>query len=242
MIEKKGKKIIVSADDFGISRIASASILKLVQKKVIDRVEVMISKNITQDYIQELLSSGVDIDIHFHLEKNNLDKWQDKPRAIDASVIKRISLFLFNYYFGKGTPKKVETEWENQILKYKELFGKIPDGASSHEHIHFFNPYFKIMLKLCQKHGINYIRLGEKPSGISGSRISKILDLLKQKNVSMLQKNGVDTSAFMVSFDWIDDDFDDVISSFPKDKIIEIVFHPELEEEFNFLLNSANRP
>jgi predicted glycoside hydrolase/deacetylase ChbG (UPF0249 family) len=238
MLEKEGRKIIVSADDFGISRKASANILELVQKKMIDRVEVMLSKNITEKYIQDLLGSGVEIDIHFHLEKNNLDKWQNEPRTIDASIAKRIFLFFYGYFFGKGSPKKVEVEWESQILEYKKLFGKIPDGASSHEHIHFFKPYFKIMLKLCKKYDINYIRLGKKPSEIPGSQISKILDFLKQKNIEMLCKNGINTSDQMVSFDWISEDFDNVIYSFPKDKIIEAVFHPELKKEYDFLSNN----
>jgi predicted glycoside hydrolase/deacetylase ChbG (UPF0249 family) len=234
MFYKNGKLIIVSADDFGISQVANEKILELVHKNKIDRVEIMISENFKPEQIQSLLVSDAKLDIHLHLAKDKIDQWQNSPRLIDSGVVKRILSFLYNYFLGKGVPEKVEREWERQLIEFKKTFGRVPDGASSHEHIHFFSSYFKVLLKLCDKHGIGYIRLGKLPFKIKTSKVSVILNWLKERNQAEFKKHQIDTSDLMVSFDWIKD-FDGFLNTFPKDKVIEIVFHPEIKKEFEFL-------
>jgi len=214
--------------------LANEKILELIRRNKIDRVEIMVSKNLKPEQIRELLGSGIKLDIHLHLAKDKLNHWQDNPRVIDSGVAKRMLSFLCNYFFGKGIPGKVEQEWERQIIEFEKMFGRVPDGASSHEHIHFFNPYFKVLLKLCDKHRIGYIRLGKLSFKIKTSKVSIILNWLKEKNKDKLEKYRIDTSDLMVSFDWIDD-FGVFLDTLPDNKATEVVFHPELKNEFDFL-------
>lgn len=235
MIGENKKNIIISADDFGISQKASRNILDLIKKGQIDRAEVMMSKNITPKYVSELLASGVKLDIHFHLAKDKLDYWQNHERIIEKGALKRTLLFLWNLFFGCNQPKKVREEWEKQLNMFKNMFGKNPDGASSHEHIHFFPPYFKIIADLSSKYKISYIRFGKK-SFSGNNKVSIILNWLRKISRRTFKKCRLNSSYLMVSFDWIND-LDALLDNLPDNKTTEIVFHPELDSEYKVLNN-----
>lgn len=233
MINANKKTLVISADDFGISQWANENILSLNAEKKLDRVEVMVSDNIGEDDIQKLLDSGVKIDIHLHLAKDKLGHWQTNRRVIEKGAVKRIFIFLFAYFFGDNRPKMVELEWERQIREFVRMFGKVPDGISSHEHIHFFPPYFKVITKLAKRFRVPYIRFGNLSSN-GHNKICIIMNFLRKLSKQRFIKSGLETSDYMVSFDWIDD-FDFYINRMPDDTKIEVVFHPELQSEYDFL-------
>lgn len=233
MIKPGEKTIILSADDFGISQVANANILKLAEAGKLDRVEIMVSNNISPEHVSRLLSTGVKLDIHLHLAKEKLDYWQDNPRIIEKGAIKRIFFFLFNFLFGDTRPKIVESEWEKQILNFQKLFGRLPDGVSSHEHIHFFPPYFKKMIRLSRKYKIPYIRLGKKPFSAKNN-VCHILNLLRKLDIYAFKRSGLNTSDYMISFDW-NRNLDDCIRSIKGQGEVEIIFHPELAPEYETL-------
>lgn len=229
------RSIIVSADDFGISRLASENILKLVKLGKVDRVEVMTSENISPSQVEELVNSGVKIDVHLHFAKDKLDFWQNNERKIETSAVRRGVKFLWNYIFGDGSVRNIEKEWLSQVESFIKIFGKVPDGISSHEYVHFFPPYFKCVLGLCEKFGIKYIRFGKKDLE-SRNIISKILNWLRKINIENLNKASLNSSDFMVSFDWTGN-LDFVSKKDFGNNSVEVVFHPEKENEFNALKN-----
>ena len=57
-------KVLVSVDDFGISKEANKNILTLIASNKIDRVSVMMNGILTTEEVQILLESGVKLDIH----------------------------------------------------------------------------------------------------------------------------------------------------------------------------------
>lgn len=232
-MKMSNKNIIISADDFGISQKASQNILVFIRRKKIDRVEIMMSKNLRPEYVSELLASKVKLDIHLHLAKDQLDHWQNHERIIEKGALKRILLFLWSFFFGKNQPEKARVEWEEQLEMFKNVFGKNPDGISSHEHIHFFPPYFRIIAELSSRYGINYIRFGKEPL-LENNGICSILNRLRKANCDNFAKRQFDSSDFMVSFDWIDD-WKLFMKNIPAQKTTEIIFHPELEKEFKIM-------
>ena len=137
-------RVAVSADDFGISPHANANALYLIMLGKINRVGVMVHGEILDNEIRELAKSGVKIDIHLDiLHKFNGDRKKRK------STLMRIIEFIAKLISGRISSQKIENEWRLQIEKFREKFGKNPDGINSHEHVHFFPPFFKIALKLC---------------------------------------------------------------------------------------------
>lgn len=234
MLDKNGKKIIISADDFGISRWANENILKLAEGGKLDRVEVMMSKNITPEHASRLQASGVKLDIHLHLAKDMLDFWQNNSRKIETGAAKRGIIFFYHILFGKNKPRKAKMEWESQIEDFRNVFGRYPDGLSSHEHIHFFPLYFSVVGNLCKKYNISYIRFGKKNFKGENNQIGFIINLLKKINMGKFKKFFLESSDIMMSFDWIEN-FDAFMEKIPAGCSTEVVFHPEKENEFKFI-------
>lgn len=229
----KNKRIIISADDFGISKLANVKILDGVRRKVIDRVEVMVSENLSEEEIEELRNSGVKLDIHLHLIRHDSNYWQG-DRRLKEQAAKRLVAFAFNYLTGRKSSDKVELQWAIQIEKFRELFGRNPDGIGSHEYIHFFPPYLKAVLNLAGRYGIPYIRLGKRFFPFEND-VARILEWLRKKNIRRHWKDDkLETSDFMASFDWISD-WESFIKDLPDESETEVVFHPEREEEFLFM-------
>lgn len=237
MKEQKKKKVTVSADDFGISENASAKILELVRMGKIDRVAVMMSKNITKEYVKILLNSGVKIDIHFHLAKDKLDRWQDRKEEYVEGNLKRIAFFILNYFFGKNKIDETKNEWNIQLDYFRKIFGRYPDGVGSHEHIHFFPVYFKIITDIASQNNIEFVRFG-KNKYKQFNPVSLILNFLRFFDFKYFKglEPKIKTTDFFVSFDWIKN-FNKSFKDIPAGKEIELVFHPERPSEFEFLKN-----
>jgi len=235
MSPEEKAKIIISADDFGISSVANANILSLVRKGKIDRVSVMISENLDDDDVTELKKSGVKIDIHLHLVKYDSDFWKGNRHLYEGAA-KRLILFLLNYISGRRSADKVELQWAIQIEKFRELFGRSPDGIGSHEYIHFFPPYMKAVLKLAKKYEIPFVRMGTRSTNHQNN-VARILNWQRAENLRLFQISNLKTTDFLVSLDW-SPDLVGYIRTLPVGTITEIVCHPEREEELEILLKN----
>lgn len=225
------KNIIFSLDDFGINQKANANTLKLIRSGKIDRVSVMAHGSINASEVDALLSSGVKIDVHVDL-KNKVDP----HHKLKDSAIKRSFIFILDYFSGKIAPTFIEKQWDEQIQRFQELFHKNPDGISSHEHVHFFPSYFGIILRLSKKYDINYIRFGKESYIKETNSIARILNWLRKKDLRLFLESNISSSDIMLSFDWINN-FESFLKECPKNKEMEIIFHPERDEEMTFLEN-----
>ncbi|MFH0968949.1 MAG: ChbG/HpnK family deacetylase [Patescibacteria group bacterium] len=224
------KKVIVTADDFGISEIANRKILELAESKKVDRVAIMASGILPQEDVNALLHSGVKLDIHL----NMTEKFKGS-RKLKEGIVKRSSLFLARYIGRQISASKVKKEWEEQIQKFKEIIGRYPDGLNSHQHIHYYPSYFKVAAELSEKYSIPFIRCGKK--GFLGkiNGVKQILAVLRRVDMRYLKKNRLQTSNYLVSLDWINN-FGEFLNNLP-DGTIEITFHPERREEYKIINN-----
>ena len=127
------QKLILAADDFGAGPLANQNILKLVGAKKIDRVAILINGSLTEDEIESLKISDVKIDLHLSAAKKITET---------KAVAPRLAVFLSRLLASKALSETTEHAWQEQIIKFKILFGRYPDGLNSHQHIHFFPPYF----------------------------------------------------------------------------------------------------
>lgn len=231
------EKLIISADDFGINEKANASILRLARLGKLDRVSVMMGGVLEESEILELLVLGVKLDAHLSL--GNAEEWNRKNGKKKYGIIRSIS-FLIDYFFGKWGKREVLKNWEGQILEFRKVFGKNPDGLNSHEHLHFFLPYFRIFLSLAKKYEIEYIRfgsLGISKAGKNGGLAKFILKLLWKIDWKIFYAKKFSSSDFVLSFDWLKNP-EEFKKSLFFDKKTEMVFHPEREEENGFILEN----
>ena len=218
------QRLVISADDFGVSPRANRNILYLITLGKIDRVGIMIHGKFSDKEVDELARSGVKLDIHLDI----LHEFHDKRKKRKSAFMRGIE-FVGKIASGKLTSQKVEADWHAQIEKFKEIFGKNPDGINSHEHVHFFPPFFKVALKLESDYSVPYIRFGD--SGMFHHKpVAHILHWLRIINRKTFTQSGHVSSGSLVSLDWLKD-VDKFLNILP-DGTIEIACHPELAEDF----------
>lgn len=219
------QRLVVSADDFGVSPRANENILYLISLGKIDRVGIMSYGKFSQKEVDDLIRSGVKLDIHLDI----LHKFNDQRSARQSAAL-RVLEFAIKFIFGKLSAKKIEADWRNQIAKFKETFGKNPDGISSHEHVHLFPPFFKVALRLETDYSIPYIRFGDSVFMRHNKPVAHILHWLRKINRNNYIKASRVSSGSLVSLDWIEN-VDKFLDSLPEGTI-EIACHPELADDF----------
>lgn len=226
------EKIVVSVDDFGIRNVADA-ILPLAKQGKVDRVSVLINYVKSEAQASELAATGVKIDLHLEL----IDLIKSGANA-EGNAVLRGANFAFRYAFGMVGTSDVERAWTAQIGRFRELFGRYPDGLNSHEHVHYFPRFFRIALLLGTRYRIPSVRFARK--GIlekNASMVARVLSWLWVRDMAYYDadKTLKETSDFFASYDWIDD-FEDFCRHLPDGKT-EIVFHPERESEYFVIEN-----
>ncbi|MFA6383539.1 MAG: ChbG/HpnK family deacetylase [Parcubacteria group bacterium] len=222
-------KFILNADDFGRSPEANTNILSLAKSGKLDRVSVLITRTFSSEEAAELLQTGAKIDLHLDLPSGA----RIRGHGQKTSTLQGSFLFLLKYFLRQITPIKIEREWTGQLQKFQKIFGKSPDGINSHQHIHFFPAYFKIILRLAQEYKINFVRFGKSGLLDSDNSTYKILCRLHKKNERLFAASNLNSSDFMASLDWIRN-FEKFTNNLPKGEI-ELVCHPERKEELELI-------
>lgn len=221
------RKIILTADDFGASAKANHAIFDLIALHKIDRIGVMIRGTLMPEDIESLKNANVKIDIHLDIPHlHNTLKLHD-------NTLRRMLIFLFHMICGHISPKKISKEWESQITSFHKKFGIMPDGINSHEHTHFFPPYFHIACTLARKYHIPFIRCGYDSPLPHTTMISMILSILHIRNKKILRTYPMlSTTKHITSIDWLSRR--ELTNTMHK-KETELLFHPERPEEYKVI-------
>ncbi|TSD02268.1 MAG: Glycosyl transferase family protein [Parcubacteria group bacterium Athens0714_25] len=222
-------EVVISVDDFGESFEKNSKILKLVKKDRIDRVAVMIERNLSKEEIAFLKQSGVKIDLH-------LETFERQEVESQSGAFQRGINFGIDYFFQKKyASSEIEKMWDGQIRHFEKIFGQKPDGLNSHEHVHLFPYFFQIACLLAEKHEITYIRLGKKGCPFVHKIVRHILHLFHFKNKKILHNfKNIRSSEYLLSLDWILNKNNPEKYLKPK---TEIVCHPKRKKEYAFLEN-----
>ncbi|OGI14376.1 MAG: hypothetical protein A3E38_00375 [Candidatus Moranbacteria bacterium RIFCSPHIGHO2_12_FULL_54_9] len=220
---------IVTADDYGIRQTAEL-ILRLVHEGKVDRVAVLIHY-VSAEQAAALLATGVKIDLHLEL----IGLLKSGEKVYESALVRSIN-FIIRYVTGLVTAKKVREEWQDQIERFRELFGRLPDGLNSHEHLHCFPAFFRVFTRLAEAYGISYIRFGKKGmlTGLRGAFIARILAVFWKRTAAIYAETRLDTSDYLVSLDWLPD-FKAFSEQLPHGSI-ELVVHLEREEDYRTML------
>lgn len=154
------KKIVINADDFGISEGVNRGILKCHKDGVLKSTSLMANLGAFESAVQiAQTEQELGVGIHLNLTcgspvapMNEISSIiSDKgifftlPRLINKLVRKRISL------------TDVESEFSAQIKKVIDS-GITPTHLDTHHHIHFFPPIRKIVDRLAHRYQIKWVR------------------------------------------------------------------------------------
>lgn len=222
---------IISADDFGMRVYGSERILLLAERGRIQRVSILINYAARYpDLMDRLARSGIKLDLHFESIRTlgGSEKIDEKPISRGIRFLDRL--------MRSGIPHDaVRAEWRTQMERFRKIVGRVPDGVNSHEHVHFFPPFFKIFAGLAETYRIPYIRFSSMGMRSPKFRLTPaVLAACWRIDRRIHKKNGIPTSDFLVSMDWLRD-ASAFFKTLPQKNTTEFVVHPERDEEYRWL-------
>lgn len=148
------KKVIITADDFGMSKAVNTAIEEGIKARLITSTNVMMNMPFSDEAVKlRSISNDVSMGIHWTL---SCGKPVSDPRRVSSLVDADGNFFSYSDFrnrLRKGKIKKEEVcvELTSQYEKYKALLG-VPDYWNSHQNVHvdfgIYNWFVDTALKL----------------------------------------------------------------------------------------------
>lgn len=165
------KKVIINADDYGLTDHISLEILQLLKEKKLNSTSVLVNGYCGDSQLIKLSDFKKDINIKLHLnliESNSL--LFEKNKNINLLVNKFgymnnnfIDLLLKKIFYKKKKFIKLKSEIKKeislQIEKFKDFFALDYLSIDSHQHVHNIPFVFQIINNLRSKYKIKHLRL-----------------------------------------------------------------------------------
>ena len=165
--------LIITADDFGVSKAVNAGIIQAHDKGIVTSTCIMSNGKQFEDAINKLPKS-LDLGIHLNL---SWGKALTTGKKLDKHTQYKLLLKKGNKHF-------IEREFRAQIEKVLDL-GIKPSHLNSHQHVHAFSPVKEITIKLAREYNINKVRWPKENSkGFTAN-----LHYAKQKLIKFNLKN-----------------------------------------------------
>lgn len=240
------KKLIINADDFGLSKGNNEAIKQGFLSGVITSTSLLTNTEGFINATEEILPQISDIDLGFHFNLMEGKSLTKSPLLSNADG-------TFNNSYGqlilKSTQKDflnaIEAEFRLQIekmLKYAQ-----PSHVDSHVHTHAIPNIFKLVSKLAQEYGIKYIRTQkELPYFVAEKSFNTkfalniikniLLNTFTAENVNLLKNNNFKTNDYFIGVlytGFMDEKaILEGLKKIEKDNsVTEIIFHPYIALE-----------
>ncbi|PIQ42761.1 MAG: hypothetical protein COV52_06275 [Gammaproteobacteria bacterium CG11_big_fil_rev_8_21_14_0_20_46_22] len=125
-------KVILCADDFGLSHGTNTAILDLIQQNVLQATSVMVTMPALETDAPQLktFSSQAQIGLHFDLTDG-------KPLThLPASHHGSLKRLLVLSHLRRLNQAALEAELLAQLERFKAVMGRFPDFIDGHQHVH----------------------------------------------------------------------------------------------------------
>ena len=200
------KYLIVSADDFGLSKSINEGIAKAHREGIVTFLNFMPSGGAFDDAVEFTRKVKLD-EIGAHLSLSAASALSDPARiptliASGNQFHKSYSEFFQKYFLKAIDEREIYLELKAQLEAVKKI-GVPVTSLSSHEHVHMMPGILKIFIKLAKEYNVPSIRcLSSEPvfPPISLKKIYKIflLSFLGRKMKGQLSRSGINfTDSFL---------------------------------------------
>lgn len=143
------RRLIVNADDFGLTRGVSAGILAAHRHGIVTSTTVLVNAEIDRDQLAELRDSDLGLGLHV-----NLTLGQPLSRA--PSLVDDAGCFVRDARraAARAAPGDVEREVEAQIEKFVTLMRRAPTHLDTHHHVGLYSPIAEVVLSAARLLGL----------------------------------------------------------------------------------------
>ncbi|OLC01045.1 MAG: hypothetical protein AUH30_01115 [Candidatus Rokubacteria bacterium 13_1_40CM_68_15] len=143
------RRLIVNADDFGLTRGVSAGILDAHRHGIVTSTTVLVTADIDREQLAAARDSGLGMGIHVNL-------------TLGAPLTQARSLIDGNGRFvrdarrvaAQADPKDVEAEVAAQLERFEKLVGRKPTHLDSHHHVAVYAPVAEVVLSAARRVGV----------------------------------------------------------------------------------------
>lgn len=189
------KKLIITADDYGMSRAVNEAIEAGIETGVITSTNVMTNMPYYKDGVR-LLNTNASVGIHWNLTCGvPVSKAEDIPSIVaDNGEFFSYNDFRQRYRKGLISDKDISKELLAQYKRYKKVLGE-PEYWNTHENVHVDFKIYKLFVKVAVKLGIlkmrSHQRIYVKPKNGRGSysKLWFIMEPAKSKLLDRWQHN-----------------------------------------------------
>lgn len=164
------KKLIINADDYGICPEVNTAIENLIKSDRLKNVSVLANSKFYAEAVDFLLGQEkCSVGVHLNIVEGVALLSDSKSKSLlgkDGKFLNLSQLFRRWVKSPFTIARAVEWEWRTQI----ELLlnsGLTISHADSHQHIHAFPPFWKILIKICSDYEIPAVRLPRERNEIT---------------------------------------------------------------------------
>lgn len=156
------KKLIINADDYGICREVNGAIEDLIIRGKLQNISVLANGRLYEEAADFLLRrTDCSVGAHLNIVEGVALSPDGKAEILldnHGQFVNLQQILLRWLRAPLAVAKAVEAEWRTQIESLLKS-GLHLSHADSHQHIHAFPPFWKILLKLCREYKISAVRL-----------------------------------------------------------------------------------
>ncbi len=136
------RRLIITADDFGIGPETSRGILDLAARGVVTSTVMLVTSPHAEDGVRQWRAAGAELEVGWH-PCLTLDRPILPPERVPSLVgpdgaLVGLGGFLKRMVFGKIDAEHVEAEFAAQLGRFVDLVGRPPATVNAHHHVHVF--------------------------------------------------------------------------------------------------------
>lgn len=143
------RRLIVNADDFGLTRGVSQGILRAHRHGIVTSTTMLVNRDIDRDVLAAARDSGLGIGLHVNLTLGT-------PLTRGTSLVDAAGRFIRDPRgaAARATAADVAREVRAQVERFVALVGRQPTHLDSHHHIGSYDPVAASMLEIARALGV----------------------------------------------------------------------------------------
>jgi len=168
------KRLIINADDFGLSHGITDGILLTYRKGLLTSTSLMVNQSATEYAVRRAReAANLGVGIHLNLTEGK----PVLPKEKVATLVNPAGEFMGPSEMGRrllrweASPREIEAEFRAQIQQMKS-FGLQPTHADSHHRIHMYPAAARVFYKAITSEGIRRARAPRKRYWPSSGRLA----------------------------------------------------------------------
>ena len=143
------RRLIVNADDFGLTPGVSAGILGAARHGVVTSTTLLATTDVAQGWLARLRDSALGVGLHVNFTLG-------RPLTKGASLVDGSGSFVRDARraAARASLKDVEREVEAQIERFRRLLGRMPTHLDTHHHVGLLSPMREVVFAAAGRLGV----------------------------------------------------------------------------------------